>query len=166
MVTIPGSLVVNGTNVETALNAGVTVLKATGNIQSSSTEESVEVGRSGVAAMVRIASTYATLRLEGVGQSQNFTGWSIQRNSISQSTNILFGTSSYMSWHNGANHFQQKVVLSQPLFFNTGPKIQRISGDSLEFFSGSNQAYKAMTLQGSNGHVITHVALHNYSDRS
>ena len=69
-----------------------------------------------------------------------------------------------MSWHGGANNFQAKVILSQPLFFNTGPKLQRITGDSLEFYSGSNQAYKAMTLQGADGHVITHVALHNYSD--
>ena len=141
-------------------------LRAIGALPSSSSAEAVEIGRSGVAGMVRISSTYATLRLEGVGQSQNYTGWSIERNSITQSTTVKVGTSSYMSWHNGANNFHQKVVLSQPLFFSTGPKLQRITGDSLEFYSGANQAYKAMTLQGADGILVAHVGIYNNSDAS
>ena len=31
-------------------------------------------------------------------------------------------------------------------------------------FSGSNQAYKALTLEGSDGHVVAHIGFHNDSD--
>ena len=55
-------------------------------------------------------------------------------------------------------------MLYQPLLFNTGPKIQQINGESLEFYSGSNQAYKAMTLQGSDGILVAHVGVYNLSD--
>jgi len=34
----------------------------------------------------------------------------------------------------------------------------------LELYSGSNQAYKALTLEGSDGHVVAHVGFHNDSD--
>jgi len=34
----------------------------------------------------------------------------------------------------------------------------------LEFYSGSNQAYKALTIQGSDGHVVAHIGFHNDSD--
>jgi hypothetical protein len=169
VVTIPGSLVLNGMDVATALSAGVPILNATGQIPSASTQESVEAGRYGVAGMVRIASTYATLRLEGVGQSQNFTGFSIVRNSITQGTVAQLGTVQYQSWVQGTgNTFHQPVTLGNynALLFDSGPKLQRMSDNSLSIYSGYNQAYKAMTLQGSDGHVITHVALHNYSDAS
>jgi hypothetical protein len=177
LVTIPGSLALGGVDVGTAIadlqSSGsvdsstalhVSSLKATGAISTSSAAEQVEVGRSGVASMVRISSTYASLRLEGVGQSANFQGFTIERNNITQSTTVKLGTSGYQSWSPGTNTFHQQVFLQQPLTFNTGPKLQRTNDNSLELYSGSNQAFKAMTLQGSNGHVITHVALHNYSD--
>jgi hypothetical protein len=164
VVSIPGSLILNGTDVETALGAGVSVLKATGAIQSSSTEESVEVGRSGVAGIVRIASNFATLRLETVGASQNYTGFSIVRNGVTQVVTCQLGTVAYQSYAPGVNNFHQKVVLYQPLQFNAGPKIQRINGESLEFYSGSNAAFKALTLQGDDGHVVAHIGFHNDSD--
>jgi hypothetical protein len=160
-------LVLNGTNVETALAAGVPVLKAIGQIPSGSTEESVEAGRYGVASMVRIASNYTTLRLETVAQSGNWTGWSIVRNGISQVVTCQIGTVPFQSWASGTgNTFYQKVVLSnyQPLLFDGGPKLQRMSDDSLAFYSGTNQAYKALTLQGSDGILVAHVGVHNLSD--
>ena len=82
-------------------------LRAIGALPSSSSAESVEIGRSGVSAMVRIASTYATLRLEGVGQSQNFTGFVIERNNITQSTSVKLGTVSFQTWGNGKNTFHR-----------------------------------------------------------
>jgi hypothetical protein len=116
--------------------------------------------------MVRISSTYASLRLEGVGQSQNYTGWSIQRNAITHTASVLLGTVSFQSWGAGSNNFHRQVVMYQPLLFSTGPKLQRSGDDSLELYSGTNQAYKTMTLQGSDGHVVAHIGLHNNSDAS
>ena len=173
------SLTVGGTNVLTAItdlqsSSGVdsstalhvSSLKATGAISSSSDSESVEVGRSGTAAMVRISSTYAALRLEGVGQSQNYTGFTITRNAISHVTSVLLGTVQYQTWASGSNTFHRQVVLSQPLLFDSGPKLQRANDNSLELYSGSNQAYKALTLQGSDGHVVAHIGFHNDSDET
>ena len=54
--------------------------------------------------------------------------------------------------------------MQQPILFNSGPKISRTNDNSLEFYSGSNQAYKASTLQGSDGHVVAHIWFHNDSD--
>jgi hypothetical protein len=177
LVTIPGSLVVGSTDIATAIadlqSSGsidsstalhVSSLKATGAISTSSSSEQVEIGRSGVAGMVRISSTYAALRLEGVGQSQNFTGFTIERNNITQSTTVKLGTSSYQSWSPGVNTFHQQVILQQPLTFSTGPKLQRTNDNSLEFYSGNAQAYKALTLQGSDGHVVAHIGFANDSD--
>jgi len=129
-----------------------------------SAAEQVEIGKSGIAAQVRISSTYASLRLEGVGQSQNYTGWSINRNAISHTTSVNLGTVSYQTWAAGSNTFHRQVVLQQPLLFNTGPKLQRTNDNSLELYSGSNQAYKALTLAGSDGHVVAHIGFHNDSD--
>ena len=50
------------------------------------------------------------------------------------------------------------------MLFDSGPKLQRTNDNSLEFYSGSNQAYKALTLQGSDGHVVAHIGFHNDSD--
>ena len=116
--------------------------------------------------MVRISSTYAALRLEGVGQSGSWQGFTFTRNNILQSTAANLGTTTYQSWSPGKNVFHQQLVMHGPVTFASGPKLQRTNDDSLEFYAGSNQAYKAMTLQGTDGHVITHVALHNYSDAS
>ena len=69
-----------GVDSSTALH--VSSVKTTGSISSSSSVEQVEIGRWGSSAVVRISSTYASLRLEGVGQSQNFTGFTISRNFI------------------------------------------------------------------------------------
>ena len=52
------------------------------------------------------------------------------------------------------------------MFGNAGSKITHTNDNSLEFYSGSNQAYKAMSLQGSDGHVVAHIAFHNDSDIS
>jgi hypothetical protein len=55
--------------------------------------------------------------------------------------------------------------MNQPLLFTTtGPKLQRTNDNSLEVYSGTNQAYKAMTIQGNDGHVVAHIGLHNNSD--
>jgi len=174
---VAGSLVVGSTDIVTAItdlqNSGsidsstalhVSSLKATGEISSSSAAEQVEIGKSGIAATVRISSTYATLRLEGVAQSQSYSGWSLQRNAISNSTSVRLGTVSYQSWASGSNTFHRQVVLQQPLLFDSGPKLQRTNDNSLEFYSGSNQAYKALTLQGSDGHVVSHLGFHEDSD--
>ena len=78
LVTIPSSLVVNSTNIMTAITAlqnsssgvdsttalHVSSVKTTGSISSSSAAEQVEIGRSGTSAIVRISTTYASLRLE------------------------------------------------------------------------------------------------------
>jgi hypothetical protein len=68
------------------------------------------------------------------------------------------------SWSPGVNTFHQQVILQQPLTFNTGPKLQRTNDNSLEFYSGNAQAYKALTLAGSDGHVVAHIGFHNDSD--
>ena len=100
-INIPGSLVVNNTNILSAItdlqnNSGgsdsstdlyVSSVKTIGSISSSSSEEQVEIGKS----IVRISSLYASLRLETVGQSQHFTGFTITRNGI---TGYVFPT-----WH-------------------------------------------------------------------
>ena len=116
--------------------------------------------------MVRISSTYAALRLEGVGQSQNYTGFTITRNAITHVTSVLLGTVQYQTWASGSNTFHRQVVLSQPLLFGSGPKLQYTNDNSLEFYSGSNQAYKSLTLQGSDGIVVAHLGFHNDSDET
>ena len=68
------------------------------------------------------------------------------------------------SWSPGVNTFHQQVVLQQPLTFNSGPRLTRSSDNSLEFYSGNAQAYKALTLAGSDGHVVAHIGFHNDSD--
>jgi hypothetical protein len=170
------SLNVAGTDIAAAISAKqdalssssalhVSSVKVTGAISGTSAAEQVEIGRSGNSAQIRISSTYASLRLEGVGQSQNYTGWSIQRNAITHTASVLLGTVSFQSWGAGSNNFHRQVVLHAPLLFTTtGPKLQRTNDNSLELYSGSNQAYKAMTLQGSDGHVIANIGLHNNSD--
>ena len=119
LVNIPGSLVVNNTNSMTAItdlqnsNAGVdsstalhvASVKTAGAISSSSSANQVEIGRAGNSAIVRISSSYASFRLESVGQSQNFTRFTISRNAITQSTFVLLGTVQYQSWASGSNTF-------------------------------------------------------------
>ena len=54
----------------------------------------------------------------------------------------------------------------QGLFFgNSGPKIHT-NNNALEFYSGSNNSYKSMSLQASDGHVVAHIGFHNDSDIS
>ena len=175
VVTIPGSLLLNGVDVGTAISGGsvdsstalhVSSLKATGGIPTSSVAEQIDIGRSGSSAMVRISSTYAALRLEGVGQSGSWQGFTLTRNNILQSTAANLGTITYQSWSPGKNVFHQQLVMHGPVTFVSGPKLQRTSDDSLEFYSGSNQAYKAMTLQGSDGILVAHVGVYNNSDAS
>ena len=57
--------------------------------------------------MVRVASTYATIRLEGVGASQNYTGFVIERNNITALTTVKLGTLSFQTWGNGKNTFHR-----------------------------------------------------------
>jgi len=179
LVTIPGSLVVGTTNVMTAIadlqsSSGVdsstalhvASLKATGAISVSGGQEQVEIGRSGHSAIVRISSTYAALRLEGVAQSGSWTGFTLTRNNITQSTSANLGTTVYQSWAPGMNVFHQQVVMHGPLTFASGPKLQRANDDSLEFYAGSGQQFHALTMQGSDGHVVAHIGLYNNSDES
>ena len=88
------------------------------------------------------------------------------RNAILDVTYTLVGTVVYQSRGLGSNTFHRQVVLNQPLLFNSGPKIQRTNDNSLEFCSGNNNSYKAMTLQGDDGHVVCHIGFHNDSDIS
>ena len=108
--------------------------------------------------MVRISSAYASLRVEGVGQSQGFTGWTILRNGITHITSVMLGTVVYQSWSTGSNNFYQ------PITFGSGPRLQSTNDNGLAMFCGNNQAFKAMTLEGSDGHVVAHLGFHNDSD--
>jgi len=64
------------------------------------------------------------------------------------------------------NVFHQQVVMHGPLTFASGPKLQRANDDSLEFYAGSGQQFHALTMQGSDGHVVAHIGLYNNSDES
>ena len=172
------SLTVGGTNVLTAITdlqsssgvdsstaLDVSSLKATGAISTSSSTTCVEIGTNGGQAQARISSTWASIRLEGVGQSQSFTGFTLGRQQNGGGvTYAMIGTVAYQSWSPGVNTFHQQVILQQPLTFNTGPRLARTNDDSLEFYSGNAQAYKALTLAGSDGHVVAHIGFHNDSD--
>ena len=100
-------LTLGSTNNEFLHSCVMPNLRAVGALPASSTVESVEIGRSGVAAMVRVASTYASIRLEGVGQSQNFTGFTLSRNNITQTCSALLGTVAFQSWGSGKNTFHR-----------------------------------------------------------
>ena len=56
--------------------------------------------------------------------------------------------------------------MQSTIFFNSGPKTSHTTYNSLEFYSGTNQAYKAMSLQGSDGHAVSHIGFHNDRDLS
>ena len=94
-----------------------------GAILSSGSEESVEIGRSGSSSIVRIASTYASLRLESVRGSQNFTGFTISRNSISGYVFSQLGTVPHFQIYYTGTQFNTSTKIMQGLFFgNHGAK--------------------------------------------
>jgi hypothetical protein len=96
--------------IDSASVIAVKHIRAVGTLPTSSTSESVELGRDGVKATVRIASMYATLRLQGVGETESWKGWSIQRNNISQTTRVFLGTTVYQSWDGGTNNFYKDIT--------------------------------------------------------
>lgn len=83
---------------------------ATGSVQTNSTSEGVEIGRDGVRAVVRISGAFPTLRLENSGTSGTAFGFSIQRNSSSNVTTAMLGTTGYQAWGNSVNTFSLPIV--------------------------------------------------------
>ena len=87
-------------------------LLCNGAITTTSASESVEIGKNGVSAIFRISSGFATLRLEGVGQSTTATGWSIQRSNNTNSTTVMLGTIVYQTCANNLNIFSKDVSIT------------------------------------------------------
>ena len=105
-----------GTTTNTFLNRVVApTFNATGSVLTASTSEGVEIGRNETIAIVRIAGQFPTLRLETVGTSGTAFGFSIQRNSSTNLTTAMVGTTSYQVWANGANSFNQRVECTNNL---------------------------------------------------
>ena len=100
----------------------------------SASTESVEIGLyalnppnySNLGAMIRIASDWATIRLETIGARS--LAFSLQRNGGSGDTYVMINTTKYQIWNNGVNTFPLPIVCSGLTV--TGSSALNVSGNS------------------------------------
>ena len=91
-------------------------LKATGVLPTTSVHQGAELGTLGPGGMCRLVGSHAWyLRLEAVGQSEEFTRFTIQRVHSTGKVNAQLGTFLHQEWHyGGISFFLRHCAPSKP----------------------------------------------------
>ena len=96
-----------------ALSVGT--VRATGTLAVPSTVKGVEMGINGIQSLCRIVGEYAYLRLEGIGESQSFQGFTLQRTRSTGEVYATLGTVAHQMALRRYNFFSPRSAASKAL---------------------------------------------------